>query len=724
MQQGTMIGTATPGRPWPLGVTFEGRGEGANIAVFSEHAERIELCLFDPEGRRETARLVLPERTDHVLHGFVPGLRPGQVYGFRAYGPWDPAAGHRFNPNRLLLDPYARALTGAFRWAGPNLVDPNDPFAFDPRDSAPFVPKGVMRAAPPEAAAGPVVPWERTVIYELHVRGMTRLHPAVPMARRGTYLGLAHPAVLEHLVELGVTTVELMPVMAFLDERRLAQKGLVNYWGYNSLAFLAPERRYAVHDPLAEFRAMVAGLHSAGLEVVQDVVYNHTAETDELGPTLSFRGLDNAAYYRLQPGDRRLYVNDTGCGNSLNTAHPRVLQLVMDSLRYWAAQGVDGFRFDLAPVLGRNRAGAFDADAPLLQAIRQDPELGRRKLVAEPWDVGPEGYRLGGFPPPFAEWNDRFRDCARRFWRGDEAVAPELASRLLGSAELFEAGGRKSFASVNYIAAHDGFTLLDAVSYTRRHNEANGEDNRDGHHENFSLNHGVEGPSADPAIGARRRRHVRNLLATLFLAQGTPMLAMGDEALRSQKGNNNAYCQDNETSWYPWGEAGEDGAHLTAFVARLAKLRRRYGALFDGPFRHGRRRDSWGVPDVLWLAPDGRPMTPAAWEAPETRSFALLLNGRSGGRSGGRSDAPAAGDLLAILISAAPGETGFLLPALPWVERWLAWLDTTAEQTVTDEAVAGSVVSFQGPALRVYAAWPAGHSPSDRHRNPDPALRP
>ena len=635
-----------PGRPFPLGVTPG--PDGGNVAIFSAHAERIELCLLDGEGRRETARLPLPEVTDQVFHGFVPGLSPGQLYGFRAHGPWAPERGHRFNPHRLLLDPYARAVDGEFIWTGPNLVDRADPLRLDPRDTAALVPKAVV-TAPRAAKAGPVATaWPDTIVYEAHVRGLTRLHPAVPEALRGTYLGLAQPAVLDHLVGLGVTTVELMPVWAFLDELRLTRLGLRNYWGYNPYAFMAPDPRFALADPEAEFRTMVEALHGAGLEVVLDVVLNHTAETDQFGPTLSLRGLDNATYYRLDPDDPARYLDWAGCGNSLNLGHRRVLHLAMDALRHWAGLGVDGFRFDLAPALGRDLAGGFRTDAALLQAVAQDPVLGGLKLIAEPWDLGPSGYRQGEFPPPFAMWNDRYRDCVRRFWRGDEAVMPELAGRLLGSADLYEAAGRRPWASVNLVTSHDGFTLADLVSYAGRHNEANGEGNRDGHHDNLSANHGAEGPTDDPAILALRRRQRLNLLATLLFSQGTPMLLMGDELGRSQQGNNNAYCQDNELSWVDWQDADEGFA---ALVGRLVALRRSLPALRQDRYLHGARTAS-GQPDVSWLAPEGRPMRPEDWHEPQRRCLGLMLAGE--------------GSTLALLLNAAEGVQEFALPDGAW----------------------------------------------------------
>jgi glycogen operon protein len=521
----------------------------------------------------------------------------------------------------------------------------------------------------PTAAAGdpgrPRVPWERSVLYEAHVRGLTRLHPAVPAAERGSYRALAHPAVIEHLVRLGVTTVELMPVAAFLDELRLVRLGLQNYWGYNPYAFLAAEPRFAASgDPAAEFAAAIRALHAAGIEVVLDVVFNHTAETDHLGPTLSWRGLDNASYYRLEPADPRRYVNHTGCGNTLNLAHSRVLQLVLDSLRHWAALGVDGFRFDLATTLGRTREDSFSPEAPFFQAIAQDPSLGGLKLVAEPWDLGPGGYRQGDFPPPFAMWNDRFRDCVRRFWRGDEAVLPELAGRILGSAELFEPRGRPPQAGINYVTSHDGFTLRDLVTYAERHNEANGEHNRDGHHTNFSANHGVEGPTTDPGIRRLREKQRRNLVTTLLLAQGVPMLLMGDEFGRSQNGNNNAYCQDNELSWCHWRDlAAEDRAFMD-FVRRVVALRQAHPILRRTRFLHGREAVAAGLKDVTWLAEDGREMSEARWREPANRCLGLML-----------ADAA---EILLLLLNAQGHPVPFVLPAIG--AGWDVLLDTAVPE--------------------------------------------
>jgi glycogen operon protein len=698
-----------PGWPFPLGVTLE--RDGANVAVFSAHADRIELCLLDEAGRRETARLLLPERTDHVFHGFVEGLRPGQVYGLRAHGPWAPERGHRFNPARLLLDPYAKAIVGQFRWEGPNLVDPQTPLAPDPRDSAPFVPKGVTRptaAAEPDDPGRPGTPWDRTILYEAHVKGLTKLHPAVPEGLRGTYLGLAQPPVLDHLVKLGVTAVELMPVAAFLDELRLVRLGLRNYWGYNPYAFMAAEPRYAVRDPGAEFRAMVAALHGAGIEVVLDVVFNHTAETDHLGPTLSFRGLDNASYYRLDPG---CYLDWAGTGNTLDLAHPRVLQLVMDALRRWAALGVDGFRFDLATTLGRTGDGGFAPEAPFFQAIAQDPVLGGLKLIAEPWDLGPHGYRQGGFPPPFAMWNDRFRDCVRRFWRGDEAIVPELAGRLLGSADLYEAAGRRPQGGISYVTSHDGFTLKDLVTYARRHNEANGEANRDGHHASFSANWGVEGPTGNPAVRARRDRQRRNLLATLLLSQGVPMLLMGDELGRTQRGNNNAYCQDNELSWLRWERVEPEDLALGEFLRRLIRLRQAYPLLWQTRFLHGRHRNAAGRKDVTWLAPDGREMTEAQWQDPLNRCVGLELVDEEA--------------TLLLLANVHGRSVPFVLPAVgAGTTGWRVLLDTAeatgvAVQPRAEEAPAARRVLAAGSLVLLDASPAASADGSSRAGHPN-----
>jgi len=565
------------GNDYPLGAVFD--GEGTNFALFSEHAERVELCLYDADGRQQTARLDLPAKTHDVWHGYLPGVQAGTAYGYRVHGPYEPHTGHRFNPHKLLLDPYARAFAGAFVWHPSHFAfdrgEAAQDLEADRADNAGYMPKAVVgiRDAELRTSRGMRTPWHETVIYEAHVRGMTMRHPRVPEALRGSFAGLSQPAVIDYIKSLGVTSVELLPVHAFIDEEFLVQKGLSNYWGYNTLNFFTPHPAYGSGEA---FRECVDRFHDAGLEIILDVVYNHTAEGNHLGPTLSFRGIDNRSYYRLLSTDSRLYVNDSGCGNTLDLSHPRVMQLVLDSLRYWVGElGVDGFRFDLATVLGRDEQG-YHADAPFFRALAQDPVLAGCKLIAEPWDLGPDGYRLGQFPPGFAEWNDRFRDTVRRFWRGDAGQLPELARRLHGSGDIFEHHNRKPCASINFVTSHDGFTLRDLVSYARRDNHANREDNNDGHRENLSANYGVEGPTDDAEIDTLRWRQQRNFLATLMLAQGVPMLQAGDELGRSQQGNNNAYCQDNPLSWIDWPALDERGEALTEFTRGLLELRRRY----------------------------------------------------------------------------------------------------------------------------------------------------
>jgi glycogen operon protein len=651
-----------PGRAHPLGATPD--GGGVNFAVFSDNATRMELCLFDRSGKE--TRLDLPERDGGVWHGYLEGAKPGLRYGYRAHGPWAPREGHRFNPAKLLLDPYARAVTGHPRWA-PELMGHagGDDLVRDTRDSAAFVPKGIV-VAPfgGPVAPGPGIPAEQTVIYEAHVKGLTWRHPSA--APRGTFLGLASEPVLEHLTRLGVTAVELLPVHAFITDGFLEERGLTNYWGYQTLGFFAPDPRYLHAGDVAEFREMVSRLHGAGIEVILDVVYNHTCEGSELGPTLSFRGLDNASYYRLAP-EPRYYVNDTGTGNTMRLDHPMVLRMVMDSLRYWAGEmGVDGFRFDLAATLGRRDHG-FEADAPLFQAMRQDPLLAGVKLIAEPWDVGPGGYQLGGFPPPFLEWNDRYRDGVRRFWRGDEGAAAELAARITGSAGEFDRAGRPATTSVNFVTAHDGFTLADVVSYAAKHNEANGEGNRDGHSENHSANLGVEGPTKDPKILAARARRVRAMIATLMLSQGTPMLLAGDEIGHSQGGNNNAYAQDNETSWLDWGRA--DRA-LCDFAARAIAFRKAHPILSQKRFLHSRERAEDGREDLFWHHASGRPMEAADWTDPGLKVVIAEIRTASG------TPAYAAGEeALLVVLNAGPG-LEIALPAPPEGWAWTMGLDS------------------------------------------------
>jgi len=641
------------GYPSPLGATWDGRG--VNFALFSAHAKKVELCLFEPTGRRETKRVSLRCQTDQVWHVYLRGIRPGQLYGYRVYGPFDPANGHRFNPHKLLLDPYARQLSGRIKWNdslyGYRVGAQRADMVPDRRDNASVMPKAVvedpLQTWPRDRK--PNIPWRDSLIYEAHVKGLTHLRKDVPGAIRGTYSALGHPAVIDHLVKLGVTAVELLPIHAFVDDRFLVEKKLRNYWGYSTLNFFAPEPRYFAEDGVIGFKAAIGALHEAGIEVLLDVVYNHTCEGNHLGPMLSFRGIDNASYYKLSD-NKRFYWDSTGCGNTLDLSHPRVMQMVLDSLRHWVeAYHVDGFRFDLATTLGRDPYD-FQERAGFLRAVGQDPVLSRVKLIAEPWDLGHNGYRVGGFPPGWAEWNDKFRDTVRSFWKGDNRQLPALAARLAGSAELYAHAGRQPYASINYVASHDGFTTQDAVSYNDRHNEANGEDNRDGHSNNLSWNYGVEGETEDAAILALRARQRRNLLATVLLAAGTPMLLMGDELARTQKGNNNAYCQDNEVSWVHW-ENAEDPELLT-FLRNLTSLRKRYHAFRRISFFDGRPLEGRNLKDIYWLAPEGREMSQDDWAAGERRAMGLQIG----------NDA-ADGKRFLLLFNAGAEDIQFMLPA-------------------------------------------------------------
>ncbi len=665
--QGASSHATAAGRAYPLGATPD--GGGVNFAVASAHATGMDLCLFSDDGRRELSRIAMTERDGDVWHMHVAGLMPGARYGFRAHGPYAPEEGHRFNPHKLLIDPYARALDGRLRWSdalmGYKIGSPRGDLSFDTRDSAFAVPKSVVTDPAFSWADDmpPRRPWAETVIYEAHVRGLTMQHPDIPPGLRGTYLGLCSDPMVDHLVKLGVTAVELLPVHSFIDDRFLVSRGLRNYWGYQTIGFFAPDARYMQRDALWEFRAMVRRLHQAGIEVLLDVVYNHTGEGDEFGPTLSFRGLDNRSYYKLRDGGRH-YVNDTGTGNTLDLTNPMVLRLVMDSLRYWVEQcHVDGFRFDLATVLGREGYG-FDPRGGFFDAIRQDPVLAQAKLIAEPWDIGPGGYQLGAYPHPFREWNDKYRDGVRRFWRGDAGLAPDLAKRLLGSAESFDHSARAATSSINFVTAHDGFTLEDAVSYTVKRNLANGEENRDGHGDNHSDNLGFEGPTTDPVIRAARDLRKRNFLATLFVSQGVPMILAGDESGNTQGGNNNAYAQDNPTGWVDWAAADR---HLAAFVGRLARMRRDHPVLRQKSFLHGDLRPTDGLPDVIWRRADGRVPHPGDWHDAGFRCIGLEL----------RMDAHATGgDAQAIYVVINNGEAQLL--TLPdTAPGWRLIVDTT-----------------------------------------------
>jgi isoamylase len=663
------------GLPYPLGASWDGLG--VNFALFSANATRVELCLFDAQGERETERIVLPEFTDEVWHGYLPDARPGTVYAYRVHGPYAPLQGHRFNANKLLLDPYAKAHVGRLRWDdacyGYVVGHADADLSFDTRDSAQFMPKcRVIDTAFTWGEGGrPKIPWEKTLLYETHVRGFTMRHPAVPEHLRGTFAGLTVSEVIDHMRTLGVTSVELLPIQTFVDEARLLKLGLNNFWGYNTIGFFAPHPAYSATGEIAEFKEMVAHLHEAGLEVVLDVVYNHTAEGNELGPTLSFRGIDNASYYRLLPDAPRHYINDTGTGNTLNLSHPRVLQMVTDSLRYWVQDmRVDGFRFDLATILGREVYG-FDEGGGFLDSCRQDPVLARVKLIAEPWDCGPGGYQVGGFPPGWAEWNDRFRDVVRGFWKGEEPCSA-LAPRLCASRDLFDRRGRKPWASINFITAHDGYTLADTVSFEHKHNEANGEDNRDGHSHNRSFNCGVEGPTDDLAVLTLRERQARNLVATLLLAQGTPMLLAGDEMGRTQQGNNNAYCQDNEVSWVDWTQT-RSGRSMTDFVRRLIALRARYPILRRSRFLTGMLDEELGVRDVTWFSTSGNEMTVQDWNDRASRCFGMLMDGRA--QSSGIRRAGTEVTLL-VLINGATADMAFGLPQTSGGRRWSSVFDT------------------------------------------------
>ncbi|MCQ8780754.1 glycogen debranching protein GlgX [Mangrovibrevibacter kandeliae] len=675
----TQRATVREGRPFPLGATWDGLG--VNFAIFSANATKVELCLFDNDGETEIERVELPEYTDEVWHGYLPEARPGTVYGFRVYGPYEPDAGHRFNHNKLLIDPYAKQLVGNLQWGpelfGYQLDSPDKDLSFDERDSARLVPK--CRVIDPAFTWGnerrPMVPWDRTIFYEAHVKGFTRLNPHVPEDERGTFAGLAHRRVAEYLRSLGVTSIELLPTHAFVDDSYLVEKGLVNYWGYNSIAFFAPAPRY-LHSPFVnEFKEMVNQFHSAGLEVILDVVYNHTAEGNELGPTLSLKGIDNSSYYRLLPDKKRYYINDTGTGNTVNLSHQRVLQMVADSLRYWAQEmRVDGFRFDLATILAREPYG-FDEGGGFLDACRQDPILSSVKLIAEPWDIGPGGYQVGQFPPGWAEWNDKFRDTVRSYWKGDGGVMPEFAKRISGSGDLFNKRGRKPWASVNFITAHDGFNLNDLVSYNDKHNEANGEENRDGHSNNHSWNHGVEGPTDDAEIVELRERQKRNLLATLLLSQGTPMLLAGDEFGHTQGGNNNAYAQDNEISWLEWDKIKPEGRDLMEFVRKLIAVRRAYPILHRGRFLTGEHNPELDVKDVTWISPAGSEMTQENWMDGNAKCFGMVLDGRAQ-----PTGIKKRGDDATILIIANShyDVVNFTLPEVPEGKRWFCLIDTNA----------------------------------------------
>jgi glycogen operon protein len=693
--------TICEGLPYPRGASWD--GSGTNFAIFSAHATRIELCLFDSSGQHEQQRVELPECTNQIWHGYLPGVGPGAVYGYRVHGPYEPEKGHRFNSNKLLLDPYAVGYTGELTW-NPAVygykMETADDLTFDERDSAPFMPKCVVidpnfdwSGSPGRERKGSqrqlAVSFNDTIIYELHLRGYTKKHPAVPEHLRGTYGGLSHPEVLAYIKSLGATSIELLPIHSFINDSHLLDQGLTNYWGYNSIGYFAPDPRYAADraQTLRELKEMVAQIHQAGLEVILDVVYNHTAEGNERGPTLSFKGIDNASYYRLMPDNPRYYINDTGAGNTVNLSHARVIQMVTDSLRYWVEEvHVDGFRFDLGTILAREPNG-FDNQSGFLKACSQDPVLNTVKLIAEPWDCGPGGYQVGEFPPGWAEWNDKFRDDVRDFWKG-EGSASALTQRLCASSAIFNQQGRRPWSSINFITAHDGFTLNDLVSYNEKHNDANGEKNQDGSSNNRSWNCGAEGPTDDPKVNALRRRQMRNFLSTLLLAQGTPMMLAGDEFARTQQGNNNAYCQDNDISWVDW-TLLEKNKSQVQFVQKLTALRHKYPILRRNLFLTGNFNEELGVKDVTWINANGAEMENANWGDDGMLCFGMLLDGRA--QTTGVHQRGHEATLL-LVINGHFDLVKFTLPEHPGGNTWALLIDTNMEST---EEKSGAKETFQ-----------------------------
>ena len=714
-----------PGQPYPLGATWTGLG--VNFAIYSAHATRVELCFFDSANAAAPAAIVpLPEHTNMVWHGYFPDIRPGQLYGYRLYGPYDPGAGHRFNPNKVVIDPYAKAVGRPVKWDdsmfGYTIDDPHRDLSFDTRDNAAFAPLAVV--IDPSFTWGddkpPRTPWHKTVIYEMHVKGFTKLHKGLPPALRGTYEALTAEVAIEHLQRLGITAVELMPVHHHAYDRHLEERGLSNYWGYNTLSFFAPDIRYAstggADDSVREFKRMVKALHSAGLEVILDVVYNHTAEGNHLGPTLSLRGVDNASYYRLVPEDQRYYLDFTGCGNTLNMQSPQVLQLIMDSLRYWVQEmHVDGFRFDLASALARelyevDRLGAF------FDIIHQDPVLSQVKLIAEPWDLGAGGYQVGNFPVLWTEWNGKYRDAMRAFWKGEDRGVAEVATRIAGSNDLYEHSGRRPYASINFITAHDGFTLHDLVSYDHKHNEANGEYNRDGESHNLSWNCGAEGPTTDRCIVRLREQQKRNLMASLLLSVGVPMISGGDEVGRSQHGNNNAYCQDSELSWTPW-ELSLEQQQFLAFVRRLVRFRRANPVLARRKYFHGRSIRGAEAKDIYWLDPTGREMTDETWNASFVRSLGVLMVGNALDEVDERGR-QVRGDTLLILLNAHHEEVPFALPTITDGTVWVRSIDTIEPYVPERRFTGGERYPLQGRTLVVFVL-----RSEQRRRSTDPSER-
>ncbi len=697
-----------PGTPYPLGATWDGKG--VNFALFSEHATKAELCLFDSaDAEKEAHRISLSEHTDQVWHIYLPEILPGQLYGYRMHGPYEPQQGHRFNPNKVVLDPYAKGIGRDVRWTDEVFAyrfnDPGADLSFCDRDSAPYAPLALV--IDPAFTWGndraPRTPWHKTIIYELHVKGFTKLHPALPEKLRGTYAGLASETVIKHLTNLGITAVELEPVHYFLNDRHLMDRGLTNYWGYNTLGYFAPADRYAARhipqDAVQQFKMMVAALHDAGIEVILDVVYNHTAEGNQMGPTLSMRGIDNIAYYKLSPEDRRYYMDYTGTGNSLNVRHPRVLQLIMDSLRYWVTDlHVDGFRFDLASTLARelyevDRLGAF------FDIIHQDPILSQVKLIAEPWDVGEGGYQVGNFPVLWSEWNGKYRDTVRKFWKGDGGILSEFATRLSGSSDLYQDDGRKPYASINFVTCHDGFNLHDLVSYNEKHNEANGENNQDGSNDNQSWNCGAEGPTDDPAVNALRWQQKRNFITTLLLSQGVPMLLAGDELNHTQKGNNNAYCQDSDITWLRWDLTEEEHAFLD-FVRNVIQIERTQPVFQRRKFFQGRAIYGADIDDITWFEPSGQEMGSEAWNSGYARCLGVRFAGDLIGDVDERGE-PVRGDTILLLLNAHHEAIPFTLPARVEGQPWERLLDTADPHGKPDQYIAGGQYELQGRSMVV-----------------------
>jgi isoamylase len=706
------------GQPYPLGATWD--GAGVNFALFSEHATKVELCLFDSiEDKTEVRRIALPEQTEFVWHGYLPGVQPGQLYGYRVHGPYEPAQGHRFNANKVLLDPYTHAVGRDLKWDdslfGYKMGDPAGDLSFDDRDNAAFAPLGMVldTAFTWGDDRPPRIPWHHTLIYEAHVKGLTMRHPRVPEELRGTYAGLATEPVIDHLKSLNVTAIELLPVYHHMDDKFLLDKGLSNYWGYNTLAYFAPDLRYASkYSPrksVQEFKMMVRTFHQARIEVILDVVYNHTCEGNQMGPTLSLRGIDNTAYYKIAP-DRRYYMDFTGCGNSLNMQHPRVLQFVMDSLRYWVLEmHVDGFRFDLASTLARELF-AVDRLSTFFDIIQQDPVLSRVKLIAEPWDVGEGGYQVGNFPVQWSEWNGKYRDNVRRFWKGDGGTTSEFATRLTGSADLFGDDGRKPYGSINFITCHDGFNLQDLVSYNDKHNEANGEGNRDGANDNNSWNCGVEGPTDDPAIKTLRERQKRNLIATLLLSQGVPMILAGDELSHTQNGNNNTYCQDNELTWLNWKLSGEQREFLD-FVRHVSHIWKEHPCFQRRRFFRGRPIRGTDVKDIFWLDPSGKEMSDEAWNAGFVKCLGVQLSGITGeidefGRA-------VIDDTVALLLNAHHEPVPFTLPAPVGYSDWERLFDTAHPGEKVPLMPGGKAYHLEGRSMTVFRAHRREHASAE-----------